>query len=555
MLKAGFKVKMGVLWLSGIDAALLINSCFVQSTSTSKPSHSSLQVDLGYVKYKGAHLQDTDVNVFHGIHYAQPPMGELRWRKPASIEEKNTYQGRVIDASQFGPNCPQMVPPTIPAALPAVVNDPSEDCLSMDIYVPAHPVSKALPVIVNLHGGGYTLGGSARFPGDGIVYESKGQMIYVVVQYRLGLFGFLAGSEVIENGEANTGLLDQRAALMWIQRHIASFGGDPSRVTIYGASAGGGSVLYQLLANGGSDTPPFSAAIAELPWVQPLMNASSQNIQYREILKLANVSGLAGLRSLDTGFLQKINQQHATEYFPSPGYGQGVFDYGPVVDGKFIRQLPSEALKQGNFYRVPLLTDHDAYEGFIFSNPNTTTQVAETLDARSLFPYAKPSFYARLYNLYPRSDFNSTFWQRQTWFGDVVVNCPTYYAAKAFTDLAQNSSAVFKLVFSAGNQLHGATSPFIFPSGRNWEGVNNQTIANIMTNYFISFVVAHDPNPLRWPEAPFWHSYLDAKAASVDGSGTFNVMSVTYNSIGNTPDPDAGPRCDFLYGQSYALSN
>ncbi len=79
-------------------------------------------------------------------------------------------------------------------------------------------------------------------------------MIYVVAQYRLGMFGFLAGGEVLANGVANAGLLDQRAALMWVQRNIRAFGGDPARVTIYGASAGGGSVIYQLIGNGGSET-------------------------------------------------------------------------------------------------------------------------------------------------------------------------------------------------------------------------------------------------------------------------------------------------------------
>ncbi len=153
------------------------------------------------------------------------------------------------------------------------------------------------------------------------------------------------------------------------------------------------------------------------------MNLSSQNIQYRNILDLANCTTLACLRSLDSETLKSINQEHALKFFPSPGYGQGTFDYGPVVDGKFIRELPSQAFRQGNFARVPLLTDRDEYEGYVFTDPNVTTQVAETQDARFLFPAAGPSFFARLYQLYPRSFFNSTFFQRQTWFGDAVINC------------------------------------------------------------------------------------------------------------------------------------
>jgi hypothetical protein len=100
------------------------------------------------------------------------------------------------------------------------------------------------------------------------------------------------------------------------------------------------------------------------------------------------------------------------------------FYYGPVVDGRFIRELPDQAYKYGRFYNVPLLVDRDAYEGYIFTQPNlTTSQAIETVDAQTLFPFAGQSFFSRLYQLYPASDFNSTLWQRATWFGDFIINC------------------------------------------------------------------------------------------------------------------------------------
>ncbi|KAL7903928.1 Alpha/Beta hydrolase protein [Trichoderma velutinum] len=532
---------------------LLFTTCITEiAVATCDPDP---VVDLGYVKYRGVYNNATDQNEWHGIHYAQPPVGHLRWNQPRPIEEKNSFNGQILSAAEYGFNCPQMAPPTIPAAVAGVLNNTSEDCLLLDIYVPAKPVSTSLPVMVNLHGGGYTIGGASAYQGGGIVYQSHGNMIYVVAQYRLGMFGFLAGSEVLANGVANAGLLDQRAALMWVQRNIRAFGGDPSRVTLYGASAGGGSVIYQLIGNGGSETVPFSAAIAELPWVQPLMNLSSQNIQYQNILSLANCTSLTCLRSLDSETLKTLNQEQGDKFFPNPGYGQGTFGYGPVVDGQFVRELPSQAFRQGNFAKVPLLTDHDAYEGVMFSDPNVTTQVAETQDARFLFPNAGTSFFGRLFQLYPRSNFNSTFFQRQTWFGDVVVNCPTYYAASAYTDHGLNQSAVFKLVFDAGSQLHGATVAFIMSEGTDWDGANNKTLARIMSDYYISFVVAHDPNVLRTAGAPFWKSYIDTSAASVNGTASFNVLSVTYNSISNEQDPDASAQCDFFYSRDTIVSN
>jgi carboxylesterase type B len=248
-------------------------------------------------------------------------------------------------------------------------------------------------------------------------------MIYVSIQYRLGIYGFLAGSEIHANGEANAGLLDQRAALDWVQRNIAHFGGDPSQVTITGGSAGGGSVTYQLIAGGAVDLPPFRAAIAEYPWWQPLLAPSLQERQYRTALDLANCKDLTCLRSLPPGQLQQVSSLSYNVSYRNPGYGYGVFYYGPVVDGKFIRALPDVEFKAGNFYKVPLIVDRDQYEGTSFSNRSLTALVDETSDARVLFPGAGASFLSRLYQLYPRSGYNSTFFERADWFGDFIINC------------------------------------------------------------------------------------------------------------------------------------
>ncbi len=132
---------------------------------------------------------------------------------------------------------------------------------------------------------------------------------------------------------------------------------------------------------------------------------------------------------------------------------------------------------------------------------------------------------------------------------------PTYYAASAYADHALNQSAVFKLVFAAGSQLHGASVPFIQSTGTNWDGANNKTLARIMSDYYISFVLAHDPNVFRTPGAPFWKPYMDIPAAGVNGTADFSILSVTYNSVSNQPDPDASPQCDFFYSRDTMVSN
>ncbi|TKA74593.1 hypothetical protein B0A49_03660 [Cryomyces minteri] len=548
-------------YLPGPKKRSFCNSSTSPNTSTS----TAPVVDLGYVKYAGYSNSTIGINYYRGIPFAQAPVGDLRWRAPRPIEAKNNFGGQTINATQIAPFCYQSLPESLWAA--ATVNGASyfhpdvpstEDCLILDVLVPQTPVNKSLPVIVQIHGGGYTLGSAQTSPGDALVHQSNGSLVYVAIQYRLGLFGFLAGEEVYNNGDANAGLLDQRAALDWVQRNIRAFGGDPSRVTIWGGSAGGGSVTYQLIAGGAFDQPPFSAAIPEYPWWQPLLNSSSQEQQYSNALLAANCTNLACLRSKDSATLQFVNQRAQNISYPgAPGAGYGSFYYGPVVDGKFIRRLPDQEFKLGNFYKVPLLVDHDAYEGYIFSNMSTSTQTAETMDAEVLFPYAGPSFFSRLYQLYPASAYNSTFFQRQTWFGDFIINCPTYYMATAFTDMAYNSSAVFKLVFAAGTQLHAATAPFLASNVIGYPGANNQTLAQIMSSYWLSFAITRDPNPLRAAGAPYWPSYMsggNGTAASGESVG-FNTLSVTYNSIVVEDDPDASAKCDFFSSQGYVVRN
>jgi carboxylesterase type B len=151
----------------------------------------------------------------------------------------------VYDASQIGPACYQDLPQSLYApynqSFAYTPQGVSENCLTVDVLIPTHPVSKYLPVMAQIHGGGYTSGNAQSYPGDAMVHASDGKylngmalrislnsatgnMIYVSIQYRLGMWGFLSGSEVAQNGVLNAGLLDQRAALEWIQRNIRAFG-------------------------------------------------------------------------------------------------------------------------------------------------------------------------------------------------------------------------------------------------------------------------------------------------------------------------------------------
>lgn len=169
-----------------------------------------------------------------------------------------------------------------------------------------------------------------------------------------------------------------------------------------------------------------------------------------------------------------------------PGfYGYGDFYFGPSVDGEIVRDLPSNEFKQGHFTKVALLTDRDGYEGYVFSNASETTMAEETADLEQVFPYAKQSFFNRLYEYYPASNFNSTLFQRAQLFGDFIIECPTYYMASAVSDwglptyklvrspvipvyhtaticATQCSANPLIQIFDAGTELHAATGPFLF---------------------------------------------------------------------------------------------
>lgn len=186
-----------------------------------------------------------------------------------------------------------------------------------------------------------------------------------------------------------------------------------------------------------------------------------------------------------------------------------------------------------------------------------TTQDEETVDAEYLFPFAGPAFLSRLYQLYPRSAYNSTFFQRQTWFGDFIISCPTYYMAFNAVERNTNRSAVWKLTFAAGTELHGSTAAFLTSNTTDFPEANNQTLAEIMTSYWISFAVAGDPNPARSTNAPYWPSYMSDGngSAAIGESVGFDTLAVTYTTISPAPDPDANEKCEFFGAHGYDVMN
>ncbi len=223
--------------------ALLTGLCFAELKDPVK-------TEGGLVR--GAAGRDVNIAAFKGIPYAQPPVGELRWTEPMAA---HPWKG-IRHADRFSDACAQNFPQ---GDFPK-----SEDCLYLNVWTPAKSTKARLPVMVYIHGGGLRVGSSREALYDGEELARKG-VVVVTFNYRLGILGFLAHPELTRqsphHASGDYGLLDQLAALQWVHRNIAAFGGDPDKVTIFGQSAGAFSVNAQVASPLSKGL--FRAAIAE----------------------------------------------------------------------------------------------------------------------------------------------------------------------------------------------------------------------------------------------------------------------------------------------------
>ena len=216
-----------------VAAAALVAMVFGSGTAGAQIERPQITIDTGALS---GTIDAAGTRVFKGIPYAAPPVGDLRWKEP---QPAAAWTG-MRDASQFGDRCMQLA---FPAYRPIGTRGMSENCLFVNVW--SRPASTRLPVIVWIHGGGFGYGYSNQAEYDGDHFAQKG-VVYVDLNYRVGAFGFFAYPGLTQESphqtSGNYGLLDQIAALQWVQRNIAAFGGDPNNVTIFGESAGGLSV-------------------------------------------------------------------------------------------------------------------------------------------------------------------------------------------------------------------------------------------------------------------------------------------------------------------------
>lgn len=309
---------------------------------------------------RGARIDD--LVTWRGIPYAAPPVGSLRLRAPQPVEP---WTG-VRDATRFGNAAPQR-PRSAATGRRGVRVRPDEDCLTLNVLAPAGPAQAPRPVMVFIHGGAFTLGTSALSIYGGESLVRRGGIVYVSVNYRLGALGYLDFREFSTDEhrfDSNLGLRDQVAALEWVQRNIAAFGGDPGNVTIFGESAGGTSVTTLLATPAARGL--FTAAIAQSP-APNLVVTSDRSAQWgRTFVELLGAEVGSAAQALLGATPVELGRTGSRLGAQTLRTTPGLHPFGPVVDGDFVPIPPLEAYTTGKAHRVPLIIGTNDREGALF---------------------------------------------------------------------------------------------------------------------------------------------------------------------------------------------
>lgn len=314
-------------------------------------------VDTAYGPVRG--IDDGTAMSWKGLRYAAPPVGELRFRAPQPPQRWT----EVADADGYGCVCPQPPVPNFPLDLGA---RESEDCLFLNIWAPSGTApGDGKPVMVWLHGGAYVLGASSQPLYDGSRLASRGDVIIVSLNYRVGVFGFLDLSALSgrRQFDSNIGLRDVIAALRWVRENIAAFGGDPSRVTVFGESAGAGIVttLLAIPEAGGL----FSTAIAQSSPATSVYDSNRAQRVTHQVLDFLGIGPAEAdrLAQVDVPTLIAATKKVFDEV---PVRNPGTLAFVPIVDGDLLHDYPVKLARAGKTHPVPLIIGTNKNEAALF---------------------------------------------------------------------------------------------------------------------------------------------------------------------------------------------
>ncbi len=486
-----------------IICLLAIAATFVVfSSAWAAPSAPRVKTLSGAVEGK----DDGTVRAFLGIPYAQPPVGDLRWKAPVPAAK---WEG-VRKATEFGAHCLQGNPYG-----DMVFRDSggSEDCLSLNVWAPSNPSSKKLPVMVWIYGGGFVAGSTSEGRQDGTRLAQQ-DVIVVSMNYRLNIFGFLVHPELAkESGHGasgNYGLMDQLLALHWVHDNIAAFGGDPGNITIFGESAGSFSVSAQMaspLTKG-----LINKAIGESGGAFSRSGLSFDPLATREEKDVILVKEKLGVSTLAE--LRAIPAQKLLDIFGKAG--PDAFDFGPNIDGYFLPESVSAIFAAGKQNDVPLLAgwNHDEDSFAIMFNPQKPTVDSFKATAQKDFGDKSADFL----KLYPIDTDEHLLRSAIDYASDTFISLSTWAWLEAQSktgghviyryrfDMVPPSSDPNAPKLGA---YHSAEIEYVFGQLDSKAGVpwrpEDRALSEQMMKYWSNFAKSGDPNG---PGLPKWPKYL-----------------------------------------------
>jgi para-nitrobenzyl esterase len=438
------------------------------------------------------------VRQYRGIPYAAPPVGDLRWALP---RERSAWAG-TLDATAFGSGCPQVARYGLTEA------GYNEDCLFLNVTVPATNTPRKRAVFVWIYGGAFVGGSTSLYSLTRLA--TQGDVVVVSMNYRLGVFGFMSHPAFDRSSDGDYGLADQREALRWVKRNIAAFGGDPQRVTIAGESAGAASVCMQMLAPDAARGLFEGAVIMSAGCVQHLRTIDQTNLIGLKVAALVGcnelASGLACMRSRSVKALLEAAAKVA---------GSDVMTFAPAVGTKSIPLQGAQAMANGKVVRVPTINGGDrnelrlyvayaAQEGHHISNENyaaalegiygtNAPMVLAEYPARN-FSSAAAAFGSVMSDFTPSNGLNNCLYLRTAELASRYVPVYEY----EFTD-AGAPPVTADPGFAMG-AVHSSELPYFFPHFSNTSAMDGpplsagaETLASAMIDYWTAFARTATP--------------------------------------------------------------
>lgn len=494
------------------------------------------------VKVESGLLEGTwssGISMFLGIPYAAPPVGNLRWKE---AQPAQSWTG-VLKADHFGPRAMQE---PVFSDMQFRSDGVSEDCLYLNVWTPNPSGRALLPVLVYFYGGGYVAGDGSEYRYDGESMARQG-IVAVTVNYRLGVFGFFAHPELSKetayHGSGNYGLMDQSTALRWVKQNIAAFGGDPSRVTIAGESAGSISVSAQMASPKSRDL--IAGAIGESgaiinPTLAPLTQAEMEAVGTK-FQTFAGAKSLADLRAIPAQKLLEL----ASKF--------DVWAFRSNVDGYFLPEMPVKLMAEGKQARIPLMLGWNSAEGNYTSITGDAEPSPENYKASIQKMFGNQA--AEVLKLYPGNSREEVMASGTALAGDQFIS----YSTWKWFDLHRKTggSPVYRYFYErprpamrpeAGNEpastgaSHSAEIEYAMgnlPTNRvyDWQP-EDYKVSAILQAYFVNFIKTGNPNGLGlpvWPAAdnsassPVMHIDVNTRAEAAKDEARYLWLDKQYN--------------------------